>query len=38
MMLASQLPENSADAVLSCGWRTELAEGFLAGSDKLEPS
>ena len=34
VMLASQLPENAADAVIILRLTPELAEGFLAGDDK----
>jgi len=37
-MLASQLPETLADAVIILRLAIELAEGFLAGSDKPEPA
>ena len=37
-MLASQLPETLADAVIILRLAIELAEGFLAGSDKPDPA
>ena len=37
-MLASQLPETLADAVIILRLAIELAEGVLAGSDKPEPA
>jgi len=38
MMLASQLPEKSDDAIIILRLAIELAEGFLADSDKPEPA
>ena len=38
MMLASQLPEKSDDAIINLRLAIELAEGFLAVSDKPEPA
>ena len=37
-MLASQLPEKSDDAIIILRLAIELAEGFLADSDKPEPA
>jgi len=38
MMLASQLPEGTADALIILQLTTELAEGFLSGTEKPEPT
>ena len=38
MMLASQLPDGTADAVIILRLATELAEGFLTGPDKSVPA
>lgn len=38
MQLASQLPDGTADAVIILRLAIELAEGFLAGPEKPEPS
>jgi hypothetical protein len=38
MMLASQLPENTADALIVLRLATVLVEGFLICSDKPEPA
>ena len=38
MMLASQLPDGTADAVIILRLATELAEGVLAGPDKSVPA
>jgi hypothetical protein len=38
VMLASQLPEDTLDALIVLRLATELVEGFLAGSDKPEPA
>ena len=38
MMLASPLPDGTADAVIILRLATELAEGFLAGPDKSVPA
>jgi hypothetical protein len=38
MMLANPLPDGTADAVIILRLATELAEGFLAGSDKSVPA
>ena len=36
--LASQLPDDTADALIVLRLAIELTEGFLAGSDKPEPA
>src|SRR5882672_3876833 len=38
VMLASQLPEDTLDALIILRLEIELVEGFLAGSDKPEPA
>jgi hypothetical protein len=38
VMLASQLPEDTSDALIVLRLAIELAEGFLADSDKHEPA